>query len=215
MKKLILLSLIAALAIVTACNKDEGIEAVPPSISTWDELIPIPIRQPNGTISMEQLTWAGMLEAHTAGTVNLDTLKYIIRQIEFVPSGADRMTGIMRITIHYGDGRPILGENCRNLNFPNINIRTEYLEISYAINVSSHDGRRDINEISVVSGRYTGSAFGTTNPGPCSSTGNIENIAFEYSYEDSSPRRMRFVQIAPTDENPSGIQSTHILVERP
>jgi hypothetical protein len=214
MKKIILFSLIATIAITTACNKDTTPEATPP-VGFWDELLWIPILESGATApDMKQLTWMEMIKAHADRKVNLDTLKYIVQTIEFRPDA--ELTGIMRITIHHGDAQPVPAD-CRNASYiPNV--RTEYMEIRYTIDVSSHGGKNDINEIVVGPGsRYTGAAFGVSNPtSPCSPIGEIVGISYDYSYEDTNPKRMRLMHfITPTQAGELGIRSIHILEQRP
>ena len=216
MKKTILFSLIATFAITTACKKDTAPEATPP-IGFWDELLWIPVLESGSTSpSMKQLTWAEMVKAHAEKKVDLDTLKYIIQTIEFRPDG--EFTGIMRITTHYGDAQSIPDECRTSLNIGIPVYRTEYMEIKYTINTSSHDGKKDVNEIVVdPSSRYTGSTFGTSDPtSPCSPEGDIVGISYDYSYEDTNPKRMRLMHIlTPVQAGGElGIRSIHILEQR-
>jgi len=214
MKKSFLFLFIATLAIITACEKDPVIEATPP-VGYWDELFWIPILETGATApDMKQLTWAEMVKAHTAGTVNLDTLKYVVQEIRFIHD--TDVTGIMRITIHYGDTRSVPND-CRAEEAPSLTAaRTEYLEIRYTI---SEGTSQDIGIISAQSGRYTGRNFGATEPASsCSPTGYINpaDFVYEFSYEDKDRKRMRLVHIVPPEKvEEKGIRSIHILEKRP
>jgi hypothetical protein len=217
MKKLILFSLVAIFVATTSCEKDPIIEATPPN-GIWDEQIWIRIQE-GDSVYMDTLTWEDMLRAHDAGLVDLNTIKFSVRQIKFIPNDEAGLT-VMQITTYYGEADADLPLGCRDtVNFPGLNVRTEYLRIVYTIGPGAS---KDISKILVRDGsRYTNSDFYSSVPlsNICSSIVlDIDRISFEYSYEDCEPKpigieciptRMRLVQ------NEGNItRSIHTLVRR-
>lgn len=211
MKKIVLFSLVAALAITMGCSRDSVIEATPPAAGIWDELILVELQQvsSNGdtTLSKKQLTWQGMLDAHAAGQVNLNDLREIIREVEFLPDGDG---GTMRITIRYLEGLDV--ENPCGVTlvmgaYGNVTFRREFIEVQYKIEAGHTE---DVGKILVISGQYTGPAFGSSTPEDpnCSPTGAFAGVHFEFTYPDRHRRTMRFIEF---DDAEHTLRSTHFL----
>jgi len=210
MKKLLLFSLVVALVITTSCEKEPIIEATPPT-GTWSELILVPILQEDNSIEMEELTFDEMLQAHSEGKVDLNTFEFVIHKFEFIASDAGPESGVLRVTVHYGDGQPVPSD-CRSSVAPSLQaLRTEYFQINYTINFDIHEGtkfheKEEINHI-IGSGAFTGASFGSSLPGSCSSQGTI-NKTYDYSYLDEEKTRISMGNTA------SGSGNFHLLEKR-
>jgi hypothetical protein len=204
MKKIILFLFIATLAIVSACNKEKSVPATPPN-GYWEEMIYVPIKQANGDIRSEQMRWPEMLAAHQANKIDLDTFRFAVRTVEFTPNTSSEQGGTMKVTIHHGDGRKDSDGSALDCG-PQ---RAEFYQIVYKID-DSHGGK---NVSSLVwnegDARFTGSGFGATYPSECSGVGTIQGF-YEFSYQDTNPKRMKLVRF--TGENE--ILSTYLLEQR-
>jgi hypothetical protein len=180
MKKLLLFLGVSALFITTSCEKDPVYEAIAPK-GDWAELIPVPV----GPASIKQMSWDSMQTAFT--TEELAELVFSVRQITFT-SNSSGDGGIMRITVHIGDG-PSGSDECRR--------RTEYIEITYKYELVE----KGIGRLNIESGKYTGPGF-VGEPDVCSNNVHTDLKGyFRFSYENKERTRMRLNHFIPS-ENP-------------
>jgi len=171
MKKSVLFSLIVVFAITTACQRESAIEPNQPT-GVWSEQITVPVLHISGgdtIIVPELLIWDSIIAKHNRGIVNLDTLRLVIKEVEFA-AASPSATSTMDITIRYLEGP----ENMCGIDENGVVIRKEVVRITYFFESSGTVGKLSVvnHEFLSIIGQdpdcssdiFTGTYFEFTRP---------------------------------------------------
>ncbi|MDR1951651.1 MAG: hypothetical protein LBP96_05420, partial [Bacteroidales bacterium] len=159
MKKILLPFIFVMIISVWSCGKAPEIEAIPPT-GVWEELMYVPVEwNADGTPLRKELkTFEEIGKMGEIGDSLQKNMVYMLSRIDFGDG-----SGRMNVEIRYGDGPKKPHHDSLHCYLPSP--RRDYFTAEYRI----EGDKTSLKYIKATNGRFTGEAYGDSQPLPCAS----------------------------------------------